>query len=74
VLETAIGGLPVTCRRVDTDRWYRAVAVCAIDYRHFSAGAYAGPEAAARAAGRGIWAGTFEGSREWRQAHPRVGQ
>lgn len=34
--------------------------------------AYAGAESEARAAGRGIWAGSFQHPGEWREQHPRT--
>ena len=33
---------------------------------------YAGAESEARAAGKGIWAGSFQRPGEWRQQHPRT--
>lgn len=64
------------------DRYRRIVAVCrvggqdmaawsvrqghALDYRRYSAGAYARLEAEAQVARRGMWAGEFQRPWEWR--------
>lgn len=74
---------PVSCIEVDRDRYGRSVAVCtaggvdiaewlvkqghAIDYTRYSGGDYAAAEAEARAAKRGVWAGTFQKPWEWRK-------
>ncbi|WP_312893217.1 thermonuclease family protein [Ancylobacter sonchi] len=62
----------VTCRPVDGDRYGRSVSICQAGGRDLGAlmveqgwavatsFAYRGEEAAARAAGRGIWSGPFE--------------
>ncbi|MDR6954073.1 endonuclease YncB(thermonuclease family) [Ancylobacter sp. 3268] len=62
----------VTCRPVDDDRYGRAVSICTAGGRDLGARmvregwavatsyAYRSEEAAARAAGRGIWSGPFE--------------
>ena len=62
----------VTCRPVDDDRYGRAVSICEAGGRDLGARmvgegwavatsfAYRSEEAAARAAGRGIWSGPFE--------------
>ena len=44
----------------------------AIDLGRKTGFAYAGVESEARAAGRGIWAGTFQRPGEWRESHPRT--
>ncbi len=44
----------------------------AIDLGRQTGFAYAGAESEARAAGRGIWAGTFQRPGAWRQDHPRT--
>lgn len=72
------------CVEIEKDQYGRSVARCvvdgedvggwmvaqghALDYRHHSAGAYAGEEASARTATRGMHAGTFEPAWEWRSA------
>jgi endonuclease YncB( thermonuclease family) len=69
---------PVTCTGNEIDRYRRLLVVCrvqgqdigqdmvrqgiAVDY-----GGYAGEEAEARKAGRGIWAGEFERPEAWRR-------
>lgn len=86
-LTAAIRGGPVSCTPVDHDRYDRDVAICtagghdlgdvmvrsgnAIDYARHSQGRYAAAEREARAARRGIWAGTFEQPEQWRRTHPR---
>lgn len=75
---------PIECRWRRRDRYNRPLARCAaagadLGRQMVEAGlavAYGGYEAeaaAARAAGRGIWAGTFEQPQEWRARHqPRA--
>jgi endonuclease YncB( thermonuclease family) len=86
-LTAAIRGSPVSCTPVDHDRYDRDVAICtahghdlgdvmvrggyAIDYARHSQGRYAAAEREARAAKRGIWAGTFDAPEQWRRTHPR---
>jgi endonuclease YncB( thermonuclease family) len=76
-----IAGRPVDCDWGRLDRWGRALARCraggtdlgAAMVRDGWAVAYGGheaEEAEARAARRGLWAGTFEWPEEWRRAHP----
>lgn len=78
-----IGEATVTCEPRDTDQYGRTVSVCrkaaedlnawmvmqghAIAYRRYSTD-YVAQEQAARAARRGIWAGTFEEPSAWRRA------
>jgi endonuclease YncB( thermonuclease family) len=78
-----IGADVVTCRPVGRDRFDRVLAACAVRGRDLSAWlvsgglavAYAGPggdpfraaEAAARAAGAGLWAGGFDRPVTWRR-------
>lgn len=80
-LADKIGRQTVSCATEETDKYGRAVAVCraggadlnqwmvaqgyALAYRKYST-AYAPDEDAARAAKRGIWAGTFEDPEQWR--------
>ncbi|ALK08645.1 thermonuclease family protein [Blastochloris viridis] len=70
----------VRCTVRDTDRYRRAVSDCRaggedLGQRMVEAGlavaerGYFTAEVAARAAGRGIWAGGFERPAEWRRAH-----
>jgi endonuclease YncB( thermonuclease family) len=81
VLADRIGAATVTCEGDERDRYGRLLAVCraraedlgawlvgeglALAYRRYSM-AYVGQEDAARAAGRGIWAGTFVPPWDWR--------
>lgn len=82
-----IGRGAVTCMLVDHDRYDRDVALCtaggrdlseamvrtgqAIELAHYSRGRYLAAEREARAAKRGLWAGSFELPAEWRRRHPR---
>lgn len=75
----------VICSPVDQDKYGRTVARCAasgldlggamvregwaLDYRHYSHGAYAVEEADAKAAGRGVWAGSLVPPWVWRRDH-----
>lgn len=74
---------PVSCTHRDTDRYGRVVAECyakgenlnawmvrsgwAVAYRSYGGSIYDAEEGEARAAKRGIWAGTFEMPWDWRQ-------
>ncbi|MBX9778128.1 MAG: thermonuclease family protein [Xanthobacteraceae bacterium] len=82
-LAAAVDGRSVTCTPVQVDRYNRDIATCtvdgvdlgetmvraghALDYARHSRGRYAGAEREARAARRGLWAGTFEAPATWRQ-------
>ena len=82
-LTAAIGGRSVTCTPLQVDQYSRDVATCtvddldlgeamvrgghALDYARHSRGRYAAVEQEARAARRGLWAGTFETPAIWRQ-------
>lgn len=82
-LADAIGASPVRCLPRDVDRYGRTIAVChkggedlngwlvrsgwAVAYRRFSLD-YAADEDRARAARRGIWAGSFDMPWDWRAA------
>jgi endonuclease YncB( thermonuclease family) len=73
----------VNCREEDRDRYGRIVAVCesngseinaelirqgwALEYKQYSDGRYAGDEAEARKAKRGLWAGKFVEPWNWRR-------
>ena len=77
-----IGQANVTCEPRDTDRYGRTVAVCrkgredlnawmvrqghAIAYRRYAED-YVAAEGEAKAAKRGIWAGTFQEPQDWRR-------
>jgi endonuclease YncB( thermonuclease family) len=87
-LADRIGAATVTCEGNERDRYGRLLAVCeargedlgawlvseglALAYRRYSA-AYIGQEDAARAAGRGIWGGSFVPPWDWR-AHDHAQQ
>jgi endonuclease YncB( thermonuclease family) len=81
-LQDLIGRRTVTCDERDVDRYGRIVGRClageldingwlvaqglALAYRRYSQD-YVAAEDEARAAGRGMWAGTFEPPWEWRR-------
>ena len=81
-LQDLIGRRTVTCDERDVDRYRRIVGRClvgdldinewlvaqglALAYRRYSLD-YVAAEAKAREAHRGMWAGTFEPSWEWRR-------
>jgi endonuclease YncB( thermonuclease family) len=74
---------PTSCTEVNRDRYKRIIAVCsaggrdvaewlvsnghALDWPRYSKDAYAGAQNNARAARRGIWAGSFALPWEWRR-------
>jgi endonuclease YncB( thermonuclease family) len=85
-LRKLIGNHPVHCTERTRDRFGRAVAACSAGGRDLGeemvrlgwataypdfASRYAAVETEARAARRGLWAGTFETPRAWRDGHPR---
>lgn len=83
MLQEALRAGPVTCAASRRDQYGRPVAVCqagGVDLSEhmvqqgfavaYLGRAYAGMEAEARAAGRGIWGGSFESPVDWRAAHP----
>jgi endonuclease YncB( thermonuclease family) len=81
-LAAATVGRTVACTRLERDRYHRQVALCTADGRdlgeimvrlglavelaEYSHGRYAAAEREARAARRGLWAGTFEPPAAWR--------
>lgn len=84
-LAALVAGGRVRCTSEGQDRYGRTLARCsagpvgdigetmireglAVD---FMSGGYGGAEAEARAARRGIWAGSFERPQEWRRRNPR---
>ncbi|MDI4666350.1 thermonuclease family protein [Xanthobacter autotrophicus] len=84
VLQEALRAGPVACTASGRDKYGRPVALCragGVDLSEHMARqgfavaylgrAYAGAEAEARAAGRGIWGASFEAPADWRAAHPR---
>lgn len=87
-LRKLIGGNAVQCAERTRDRFGRAVATCQVGGRDIAedlvlrgfataypdfASPYGRAESEARAARRGLWAGTFERPRAWRDEHPREG-
>ncbi|WDR06360.1 thermonuclease family protein [Devosia rhodophyticola] len=80
-LETLLLG-QVSCAQSSRDRFDRVLANCQSDGRDIGAvmvsqglavatEGYNREQSSARAAKRGIWAGTFENPRAWRDRHPR---
>ena len=83
-LQDLIGRRTVTCDDRDVDRYGRIVGRClvgevdinkwlvaqglALAYRRYSLD-YVAAEDEARAAGRGMWAGTFDPPWDWRRRH-----
>jgi endonuclease YncB( thermonuclease family) len=88
-LSDRIGQSPISCEPRDTDRYGRTVAVCrkggedlnawmvaqghAIAYRRYSPD-YVAAEANAKAAKRGVWAGTFQEPTDYRKAKRSGGE
>jgi endonuclease YncB( thermonuclease family) len=73
---------PLTCRIGERDRYGRGLATCKSGEADINAtlvreglavsyGGYDAEEVEARAARRGLWAGTFERPADWRHRHPR---
>jgi endonuclease YncB( thermonuclease family) len=62
------GRLVGDCERADArgvQQWLVEQGL-ALDWPKYSSGAYAGQQASAKAAGRGIWSGSFQAPWEWR--------
>lgn len=79
-LVALIAGKAVTCEGGERDRYGRLLAVCQagdVDLNRalveagwaVAYGGYEDAERTARERGRGIWAGTFERPRDWRDRH-----
>jgi endonuclease YncB( thermonuclease family) len=75
-----IGGAKATCEAGGSDRYDRLLAVCSSGGRDLNAamvdagyavafGDYEAEESGAREKRLGIWAGTFDAPRTWRQTH-----
>ena len=86
-LRVLVAGRDVRCRARTTDRFGRGIAVCELaDGQSLNGwlvrqgwavatgydGTYEDEQADAKAAGRGIWAGSFEAPKAWRARHPRA--
>jgi len=80
-MRTMVAGREIRCRAREQDRYGRTVAVCLAGGLDLGAamvkggnavsyGAYQSDESEARAARRGIWAGSFESPATWRAQHP----
>lgn len=81
-LAALVGHVPPVCAVASHDRYGRALAHCRVGDvdvnramvergQAVAFGDYEAEEAAARAAGRGIWATRFERPADWRAAHSR---
>jgi endonuclease YncB( thermonuclease family) len=87
-LRKLIGNNPVQCEQRTRDRFNRSVAVCRVGGRDLGeamvragfafaypdwASPYGAAEADARSRKAGLWSGTFQNPRAWRDQHPRDG-
>jgi len=79
-LVTLIGGRPVSCSGWERDKYDRLLATCTVDGSELNRGQveagwavaygdYRAEEEAARQKGAGLWAGSFERPRDWREMH-----
>lgn len=79
-LARLVGSRPVACAAREKDRYGRLVADCLVEASELGRaqvaagwamayGDFEKEEAAARAGGRGIWSGTFDRPRDWRESH-----
>jgi len=79
-LSTLIGGRPVSCSGWERDKYDRLLAACTAGGRDLNRGQveagwavaygdYRAEEAVARQNGAGLWAGSFERPRDWREMH-----
>lgn len=79
-LARLVGSHPVACASREKDRYGRLVADCLVEASELGRaqvaagwavayGDFQREEAAARAGGRGIWSGTFDRPRDWRESH-----
>lgn len=82
-LADALAAGPVSCRAEKRDKYKRPLGFCTVDGTDLAAlmiqkglavaylgNAYQSDEAAAREAGRGLWAGTFQRPADYRAEHP----
>lgn len=83
-LEEALAGGTVSCRAEKRDKYRRPLALCTVSGTDLSSlmvrqglavaylgNAYQSEEATARAARRGLWAGSFQRPADYRAEHPR---
>jgi len=81
-LRRLAGDRVISCAGDGSDRFGRLLAVCTAGDKELNRAMvrdgwavasddYFGEEAEARAARRGIWAGSFDSPRQWRRDHPR---
>lgn len=79
-LATLIGGMPVSCSGWERDKYDRLLADCMAGGRDLNRGQveagwavaygdYGAEEAVARRNGAGLWAGSFDRPRDWREMH-----
>jgi endonuclease YncB( thermonuclease family) len=79
-LSALIGGKPVSCSGWERDKYDRLLATCTAGGQDLNRGQveagwaiaygdYGAEEAVARQKGVGLWAGSFERPREWREMH-----
>jgi endonuclease YncB( thermonuclease family) len=79
-LARLVGSRPVACASREKDRYGRLVADCLVAASELGRaqvaagwavayGDFQREEAAARAGGRGLWSGTFDRPRDWRESH-----
>jgi endonuclease YncB( thermonuclease family) len=88
-LDRFIAGRPVACHVDDVDRYGRSVSTCRVDgediqhwlarngyalaYRQYST-KYVAAEEAAKASGKGMWAGAFVAPADWRKGQRLPGE
>ena len=79
-LVALIAGRPVSCSGWERDKYDRLLATCTVDGADLNRrlvetgwalgyGDYAAEESAARGESAGLWAGSFERPRDWRETH-----
>jgi endonuclease YncB( thermonuclease family) len=79
-LSALIGGRPVSCSGWERDKYDRLLAICTAGGRDLNRGQveagwaiaygdYRTEEGVARRKGLGLWAGSFERPRDWRETH-----
>jgi endonuclease YncB( thermonuclease family) len=84
-LSALIGGRPVSCSGRERDKYDRLLATCTAGGKDLNRsqveagwavayGGYHTEEDAARRKGTGLWAGSFERPRDWREMHGGLGE